>query len=444
MNKVLTKSSFFDDILGNEEEASFNDIKAQLTKAGKVRQTKSKSFENLPLSDKLKSIEKEVRKVLGRYYGFVRCIRDEKEFTEYIDKAISRIYLSFDTETNNSLDPLTCKLMGLCLYIPNTRPVYVPINHTKPGTDELLPNQVSEEYAKKEMERLRDSGVKLIYHNGKFDSRVIWNTLGVRLPVWWDTMIASQLLDENIPAKLKYQYKLHIDATVGTYNIENLFSGIPYAWVDPDIFALYAATDAYDTYKLQQYQQSIFEQEGFERLYEVFNETEVPTVSVVAKMEDYGVGMDLEFLKKLDDKYHKLSDKYLDELNGILDEHKKEIEHYQSVGKLDSPVNFDSPEQLKVVLYDILKTKPLEEEGRATDKDTLKALDTPFTKAILKYRHYKKLISAFTEPLPKWISKRDGRLHASFNQMGKEEKGVRTGRFSSTDPKQVGALCGNA
>lgn len=434
MNKVLTKSSFFDDILGNEEEASFNDIKAQLTKAGKVRQTKSESFENLPLSDKLKNIEKEVRKVLGRYYGFVRCIRDEKEFTEYIDKAISHIYLSFDTETNNSLDPLTCKLMGLCLYIPNTRPVYVPINHTRPGTDELLPNQVSEEYAKKEMERLRDSDVKLIYHNGKFDSRVIWNTLGVRLPVWWDTMIASQLLDENVPAKLKYQYKLHIDATIGTYNIENLFSGIPYAWVEPDIFALYAATDAYDTYKLQQYQQSIFEQDGMSRLYKLFREIEVPIVSVTAKMEDYGICMDLDFLKKLDDKYHKLSEKYSNEMMRILGEHKKDIEYYQSIGKLDDPINFDSPDQLKVVLYDVLKTEPLEEEGMSTDKNTLKALNTPFTKAILDYRHYQKLISSFTGPLPNWISKRDGRLHANFNQMGKEEKGVRTGRFSSTEP----------
>ncbi|MBO7734235.1 MAG: hypothetical protein J6S67_16845 [Methanobrevibacter sp.] len=439
MNKTLTKSSFFDDILG-EEEASFNDIKVQLTKAGKVRQTKSKSIENLPLSDKLKSIEKEVRRVLGRYYGFVRCIRDEKEFTEYIDKAISHIYLSFDTETNNSLDPLTCKLMGLCLYIPNTRPVYVPINHTKPGTDELLPNQVSEEYAKKEMERLRDSGVSLIYHNGKFDIRVIWNTLGVRLPIWWDTMIASQLLDENVPAKLKYQYKLHVDATIGTYNIESLFAGIPYAWVDPDIFALYAATDAYDTYKLQQYQQSIFEQEDLTRLYKLFREIEVPIVSVVAKMEDYGICMDLDYIKKLNEKYTKLCNKYYAEMSDILSHHTKEIEYYQSNKKLDNPINFNSPSQLQIVLYDILKEKVVDvddsddEDNSSTGASVLKAINSPFTNALLEYRHYYKLLTSFVDALPKHISTRDNRLHAGFNQMGEEEKGVRTGRFSSKDP----------
>ena len=84
-------------------------------------------------------------------------------------------------------------------------------------------------------------------------------------------------------------------------------------------------------------------------------------------------------------------------------------------------------------MYDILKT-PIPESGRSTDKQTLSALKTPFTEAILEYRHYSKLLSGFTIPLPNWLSKRDGKLHASFNQMGKEENNVRTGRFSSTDP----------
>ena len=64
----------------------------------------------------------------------------------------------------------------------------------------------------------------------------------------------------------------------------------------------------------------------------------------------------------------------------------------------------------------------------------MKALNIPFTKALLEYRHYAKLISAFTEALPKLCSTKDGKIHASFNQMGKEENNVRTGRFSSTDP----------
>ena len=86
-------------------------------------------------------------------------------------------------------------------------------------------------------------------------------------------------------------------------------------------------------------------------------------------------------------------------------------------------------------MYDIMKIKPLEEFGKSTDKTTLKQLKLPFTETLLEYRHYNKMITAFTEALPKLRSIKDGKIHASFNQMGKEENNVRTGRFSSTDPK---------
>ena len=426
--RQLGKTLFFD-----IEDTSHDEVMAQLTKAGKVRQV-STSSKNLPLSEKLKKIEKEVKKVLGRYTGFVRCIRSESEFFEYIEKASDVKLATLDTETNNSLDPLTCKIMGLCLYIPNTRPVYVPINHTIPGTDTRLKEQITEEVAREGLSRLAQRGTKLVYHNGKFDIRVIRNTLGVTLPIWWDTMIASQLIDENETARLKYQYKLHVDPTVGTYNIESLFNGISYAWVSPEVFALYSAIDAYDTYLLQKHQQDVFEEEGMENLYRVFKEIEMPIVSVTAKMEDNGVCVDLDFTKKLDDKYKSMSKKYSDEMDALLDEHKNEISRLQKLGKLDNPINFDSPKQLEIVLYDVLKTPVIEESGRSTDKNTLKALKTPFTEAILEYRHYKKLQTAFTETLPKCVSKKDGKIHANFNQMGREDEGVRTGRFSSTDP----------
>lgn len=432
---VMQKSSLFDDLFFEDvKQATHQEVKKQLSKAGKVRASKDNILSEIPISERLKRIEKAVNEVLGRYKGFVKCIRTEEEYFSFIDKANGVGYLTIDTETDNSLDPLTCKVMGLCLYIPNTRPVYVPINHTKSGTDILLENQISEETARKGLERISNSDTKCIYHNGKFDLRVIYNNLGMYMPIWWDTMIASQLLDENEKAGLKRQYHIHINPTVDSYNIETLFEGIPYAWVSPEVFALYSAIDSYDTYKLQQYQQKVFEEDGMERVYSVFRNVEMPTVTVTARMEDYGIALDTEFLAKLDKKYKERSSFYLKRLNDTLEQNKTEIAYYQSIGKLDNPVNFDSPEQLKVLLYDVLKTKPSEENGRSTDKDTLKELNTPFTKAILEYRHFKKLIDSFTKPLPDWVSKKDGRIHANFNQMGREENNVRTGRFSSTSP----------
>jgi len=439
------KFSFLDDF--EMPEITHDAVKQQLVKLGKSHNLKKKnSIENMPLEKRLEYIQEEVFKVLGRYKNFVKVIRDEKEFNEYIDKAIRLDCLTLDTETDNSLDPLTCKIMGLCLYLPNTKPVYIPINHTKPGTDILLENQVSESCIKKAFQNLKDKETKIIYHNGKFDIRVCFNVTGIYLPIYWDTMIASQLLNENELARLKYQYKVHVDPTIGTYNIEKLFTGLPYAWIDPEVFALYAAIDAYDTYKLYLKQREIFLQEDMKNLYNLFSNVEIPIVSVVAKMEDDGISVDTDFIKKLDEKFKKCRDKASEKMYRILDEHEKDVSYYQRLGKLDDPVNFSSPPQLEIVLYDILKApiqkrakdnkRPDKKESssRPTDKSALEALKIPFSEALLEFRHYNKLITSYTSTLPEQISKKDGKIHASFNQLGKEDNNVVTGRFSCDRP----------
>lgn len=427
------KKSFLDDF--ELPEITHDTIKKELVKLGKTHQVqKVSSVQDMPLQDRLKYIYSEVTKILGRYKGFIRVIRSDQEYMKYIAKAIKVGVVSFDTETNNSLDPLTCKLMGLCLYIPNTKPVYVPINHCESGTEILLKDQVSFDCIIESFKMLKQANTKLIYHNGKFDMRVCHNTTGVWLPIYWDTMIAQQLLDENELAKLKNQYRVHVDPTIDSYNIEKLFTGLPYAWIDPDVFALYQAIDAYDTYKLYKRQLSLFETDDLSRLYKLFTDIEVPIVSVVSNMEDNGICMDTDFLSRLDAKYRVCMKEQLDKLNAILDEHRYDIRKYQDLGKLDSPVNLDSPQQLAIIIYKILGATPIEENGKSTDKQTLKQLDIPFTRALLDYKHYNTLITKFTEPLPEWISKKDGKLHANFNQMGKEENNVRTGRFSSSDP----------
>lgn len=436
MADSFRKFSFFDDF--EIPEITHEAIKSNLVKIGRVAAVKKvTSVDDMPLLERLKYITEETNKTLGRYKGFIKVIYGEEEASRYIDKAIKCGYLSFDTETNRSLDPLTCKLMGLCCYIPNTRPVYIPMNHVNPETKIRLPNQLDEDGARRLFQRLKDSNIKMIYHNGKFDIRVCYNVTGVYLPIWWDTMIASQLLDENEQAKLKVQYRTKVDPTIDSYNIEKLF-GLPYEYVDPEVFGLYAAIDSYDTWKLQQVQLKEFEKEGMDRLFNLFQSVEVPVIQVCAEMEDTGIAMDLSFLDKLNTKYHDALSKARAKLDTIVEPYSRLIEVEQLAGHLDTPVNYDSPSQLSLLMYDILKiAKPVQGEkgmGKPTDADTLRNLRTEFSDTLLEYRHYDKLIKAFTEALPKLLSTRDGRLHADFNQMGREERGVRTGRFSSTNP----------
>ncbi|MDO8628885.1 MAG: DNA polymerase, partial [Phycisphaerales bacterium] len=71
--------------------------------------------------------------------------------------------------------------------------------------------------------------------------------------------------------------------------------------------------------------------------------------------------------------------------------------------------------------------------GRSTDAETLEALaaqtEHPILKLLLEYRELSKLKGTYVDTLPTMVSRRTGRIHASFNQTG-----AITGRLSSNDP----------
>ena len=234
----------------NIEEPSVKSVLKKIQKPVKVAAVKPSK---MPLLDRLQYIKDNVMRILGVYASTTVTIRTRQELHEYIDAAIENGIIAVDTETNNSLDPLTCKLMGPCIYTPGQKNAYIPVNHVDPVTKDLLPEQCTEEDIAEEFERL--TGVKIIMHNGKFDYQVIKCTVGVSMPPYWDTMIGAKILDENErSAGLKQQYIDKIDPSIEKYSINYLFEDLEYAVVDPEVFALYAATDAYMTYKLYLWQ----------------------------------------------------------------------------------------------------------------------------------------------------------------------------------------------
>ena len=111
--------------------------------------------------------------------------------------------------------------MGLCLYTPGLNNAYIPVNHT-----DLQGNkfdwQVTEEDIQEQLLRL--SSVKILMHNGKFDYQVLYCTCGVKLDIYWDSMVAAKILDENEKsAGLKQQYIDKIDSSIEKYSIDKLF-----------------------------------------------------------------------------------------------------------------------------------------------------------------------------------------------------------------------------
>lgn len=427
--------------------------KVSSPKDPKVETRKAMKSKTVSTFDKLQLIYEEVNRVLGGYTSNTKVITSKDELSQYIDEAIRNGIIAIDTETNNSLEPLTCLLMGACIYTPGQLSAYIPVHHTQPDTDILIENQLTESDIKEQFERL--SNTKILMHNGKFDYEVIKCTCNCVLNIYWDTEIAARILDENELAGLKKQYILHIDSTQEKYDIEHLFQGIPYAYVKPEIFALYAATDAYITYKLYEWQKEQFNKTGNEKLFDLFMNVEMPVVPVCAEMELYGIEIDKEYAKRLSNKYHKKVDEVNDKIDAELSKYSDKISAWRLTKEanykernskpnktgeftykkskneqLENPPQLNSPTQLAILLYDILGTPAQDKKSpRGTGEEILQKINLPICDLILEKRGLEKLIGTYIDKIPECVNSKDNRLHAHFNQLG-----AGTGRFSSSNP----------
>lgn len=419
----------------------------------KVETRKAMKSKTVSTFDKLQLIYEEVNRVLGGYTSNTKVITSKDELSQYIDEAIRNGIIAIDTETNNSLEPLTCLLMGACIYTPGQLSAYIPVHHTQPDTDILIENQLTESDIKEQFERL--SNTKILMHNGKFDYEVIKCTCNCVLNIYWDTEIAARILDENELAGLKKQYILHIDSTQEKYDIEHLFQGIPYAYVKPEIFALYAATDAYITYRLYEWQKDQFNKPGNEKLFDLFMNVEMPIVPVCAEMELYGIEIDKEYAKRLSNKYHKKVDEVNAKIDTELSKYSDKISAWRLTKdanykernskpnksgeftykkskneQLENPPQLNSPTQLAILLYDILGTPAQDKKSpRGTGEEILQKINLPICDLILEKRGLEKLIGTYIDKIPECVNSKDNRLHAHFNQLG-----AGTGRFSSSNP----------
>lgn len=456
----MGKSLWFDDIEIKETPKAAKKVIEKVKKpvTAKVIVEKAVKSKTITLQEKLKLIKQKVLEILGVYKDRTILIKsrnslhDRSSLHDYIDEAIANGIIAIDTETNNSLDPISCKLLGVCIYTPGQKNAYIPINHVDQNTRERLDWQLTEEDIKEEFSRLVNT--KIIMHNGKFDYKVIKKTCNVELKVYWDTMIGARLLDENErSAGLKQQYIEKIDPTITKYDIEYLFENVEYAVVDPELFALYAATDSYMTYKLYEWQKKRFDLPENEKLLKILLDREMPILIVAAEMELTGVCIDEAYAKRLSDKYHRKIEK-IDrdievELNKLkpqidawrmtpdanfkakkLDKNGAEKEAKSKSEQLADPPSVGSPTQLAILLYDILKVGIIDKKNsRGTGEEILNKISLPICNLILQKRGVEKLLGTYIDKLPACVSPVDHRLHANFQQID-----TATGRFASNSP----------
>ena len=394
------------------------------------------------LLERISTISAMVNKNLGKYADKYEVIREEEAFEQYIDACIEQGVVAIDTETD-SLDPITCLLAGICLYTPNNKAVYIPIHHISYVTGIEIDNQVPEGFAKEQFKRLVDNNVKVIMFNAKFDVRVIKNQLGVELFPHWDGYIAARLLNENEPENnLKALHnKYCLQGKGDAFTFDSLFKGIPFTHIPVNTGYLYAARDAEITYELYYFQRPFLTEDDpicIERDLQgpayVFNHIEMPLINIVAEMEDTGVDFDFDFADKLSKEYTSKLEKIEEKFYQQCDNMAEDLTNYRNrmghANKLHDPVNIGSPQQVAILLYDVIGIAPVDrEKPRGTGEEILLKIDHTIAKTILEYRGVAKLLSTYIDKMPQIVNDKTGRIHASFNQMGAD-----TGRFSSSEP----------
>ena len=95
------------------------------------------------LLGQINQIKAMVEKNLGKYKDDYEIITTEEDLDVYFQQCTLNGVISIDTETTG-LDPILDSIVGLCIYTPNNKAAYVPINHVSYVTGVRVDNQLTE------------------------------------------------------------------------------------------------------------------------------------------------------------------------------------------------------------------------------------------------------------------------------------------------------------
>ena len=398
------------------------------------------------MKDKVEYAKMMSTKIFSDRLDRMELVTSEERIDQYLDKVLDNGILAVDTETNG-LDRIDGKIAGICLYTPGEKGIYIPVGHVSYMTNMELKNNVSKEFMRNFFEVCNRENIKYVLQNSKYDMHILYWMIGVKIVPYWDTLIGGYLLNENEPHGLKVLWQKYCtgeSAEVGKFG--ELFNGIEFNKIPPDVGYMYAAFDPIMTYELYEFQYKYLDRDGdccykkgLERVADVFRNIEMPLIEVVFDMEAQGVDIDTNLAQQLKQRYTTYMDNALNEFNtqvaqldeqGVFNDLRvKHPDKYNKISELgEVNINIGSNQQLVILFYDVLKLDPPKGQ-RSVGEEQLKQLNHPLVSCILEYRGMSKLLSTYIDAIPDHISKRTGKLHAHFNQYG-----AKTGRFSSSNP----------
>ena len=348
-----------------------------------------------------------------------KTIATTSHFYQHVDTPISRKLLlkklqqqtsvCFDTETTG-LKALEVELIGISFSWEIGKGYYVSF-----PDDQIETKAVLEEFRS----FFENISIEKIGHNLKYDIKVLSN---YGIPVkgnLFDTMIAHYLINPDMrhgmdilaETYLNYQ-PISITKLIGKKGKNQLsMRDVPIKDQTE-----YAVEDADITLQLKKH---FIEELKKGNVIKLFNEIELPLVSVLTAMEIEGINLNTDFLKEL-------SIHLTDDINRL----EKSI--FEEAGE---EFNIASPKQLGVVLFENMKLvdkpKKTKTGQYSTAEDVLSNLSKDHTiiANVLEYRQFKKLQSTYVDALPNEINPNTGRVHTAYAQAV-----AATGRLSSTNP----------
>ena len=327
-----------------------------------------------------------------------------------LQNLLKQTSVSFDTETTD-INPLNAELVGLSFSWETGKGFYVPISENQEEAQTTL---------EKFLPFFDAEQIEKVGQNLKYDLKVLAN-YGVSVKgKLFDTMIAHYLINPDMRHNMAILSETYLQYSPKP--IENLIgkkgkNQKTMREVPLEDIKEYAAEDADVTLQLKHHFQPILENTETKKL---FDEIEIPLVSVLADMEREGINLDVPFLKSL-----------TVELEN--DIKTLEVKIFEAAGE---KFNLASPKQLGDILFDKLKIGGVKQKKTktgqyATGEEVLSylALSSPFVQDILDWRQLVKLQNTYVTALPQQVYAATGRVHTDYMQTV-----AATGRLSSNNP----------
>lgn len=344
-----------------------------------------------------------------------QVILTKKDLKVWAKKLKQAKLFAFDTETD-SLNYMQANLVGMSFSVKPGEAAYLPVAHDYIGA----PTQLTLAEALQELQDiLEDENVYKIGHNLKYDKSVLAKHDVQLLGIQHDTMLESYVVDSigsrhdldtlcslHLGHKnIKFEEVAGKGAKQITFNQVSLEEAIDYAAEDADM-----VLRLHDVFwpRLA----------GLPAQQSLYNDIEIPTLSVLSKVERNGVLVDTDLLGIQSN-----------ELETKLAELQKKV--FEVAGQ---EFNLDSPKQLQTILFEQLELPVIRKTPKgqpSTAEDVLQELshDYELPQLILNHRSMRKLKSTYTDKLPQQICEHTKRIHTSYHQAV-----ASTGRLSSSDP----------